>query len=216
MAADKVIHWEVKEGNGFLTLCNPPENKMDSRFFEELEQLTSSTIPQSDYKAIIISGQSRHFSSGADLEDLLESINQQDRSNILASNLKAFNFFSDLKVPVIAAVSGVCLGSGSELALHCHFRLCAENTILGLPETTFGLMPGLGGIQKLMRLAGKAKTIELIAKGNHFNAHDALNWGIVDAVYPKKEFMDKAILLANMASVDYRKYRKNEYLKKIE
>ena len=118
-----------------------------------------------------------------------------------------------MNIPVIAAIKGVCIGSALELALHCHFRLCSENTILGLPESTFGLMPGVGGIPKLMDLAGKAKTIELVLNGITFNPEDALKWNIVDAVYPKKNLMDKAIELAKLASKNYRKYNKKDYLK---
>lgn len=213
MVVEKVIVWEVTEGIGFLTLCNPPENKMDSRFFEELKHLTTLVIPRSDCKAIIISGQGRHLSSGADLDNLLESINQNHDTSILASNAAAFQFFSDLKIPVIAVISGVCLGSGLELALHCHFRLCAENALLGLPETAFNLIPGVGGIQKMMSLAGKYKTIELVLKGNTFTASDAREYGIADAVYSKKELMNKATELATKAAVDYRKYKKPNYLK---
>ncbi|MEE4259487.1 MAG: enoyl-CoA hydratase/isomerase family protein, partial [Bacteroidales bacterium] len=122
---------------------------------------------------------------------------------------------NQLKIPVIAVVKGVCIGSGLELALHCHFRLCAEDAILGLPESSFGLIPGLGGISKLMELSGKAKAIELVLKGNHFNASDALKWHVVDAVYHKKVLIDKAIQLARLSADNYRKYNKSDYLQRI-
>jgi enoyl-CoA hydratase/carnithine racemase len=93
--------------------------------------------------------------------------------------------------------------------------LCAEGALLGLPESTFNLIPGAGGIEKMVELAGKAKAMELILRGNSFTAKEALEMGIVDAVFPKKILEQKAIELAKRASVNYRKYNKKDYLKEI-
>ena len=100
--------------------------------------------------------------------------------------------------------------------MHCHFRLCSNDAIFSLPESSFGLIPGLGGIPRLRLLAGKAKAIELVLKGNTFNAADAVKWNIVDAVYPKKTLMDEAIQLAKRSMNNYRKYNKKDYLKSSE
>ncbi len=209
----KKISWEVRDSIGYLTFTDTPENRMDSLFFQELETLTTEVIPQSKIMAIIISGSGRHFSSGANLDDLFHEIeNEKNESNILLSNYRSLKFINDLDIPVIAAIKGVCIGSALELALHCHFRLCATDTILGLPESGFGLIPGLGGIPKLQQLAGKAKAIELVLKGNTFNASDAFEWHIVDAIYPKKVLITKAEELAKLASVNYRKYNRKDYL----
>ncbi|RLD41671.1 MAG: hypothetical protein DRI89_09275 [Bacteroidetes bacterium] len=209
----KKISWEVSDGIGFLSFIDAPENRMDTLFFQELQMLTTDTIPKSKIAAIIISGNGRHFSSGANLDDLFHEIkNEKSGSDILLSNMHSFQYLCDLNIPVIVAIKGVCLGSALELAMHCHFRLCAEDVILGLPEAGFGLIPGLGGIPKLQQFAGKAKALELILKGNTFNAVDALKWNIVDAVYPKKTLMDAAIQLAKRSMNNYRKYRKKDYL----
>lgn len=213
MYPEKKISWEVKDSIGYLTFIDAPENRMDSLFFKELEMLTTEVIPQSEIMAIIVSGSGRHFSSGANLDDLLYEIeNEKKESNILLSNFRSLKFINDLNIPVIAAIKGVCIGSALELALHCHFRLCAADTILGLPESGFGLIPGLGGIPKLHQLTGKAKAIELVLKGNTFNASDALKWHIVDAVFSKKELIAKAEQLAGLAMDHYRKYNKKDYL----
>ena len=181
-----------------------------------MRALTSKVILESNVSAIILSGSGRHFSSGADLDELMNMIVEEKKGeqlNTLLSNYESFKYFSELNIPVIAVIKGVCIGSALELAMHCHFRLCSENIILGLPESTFGLMPGVGGIPKLMDLVGKAKTIELVLNGNTFNAEDALNWNLVDAVYSKKLLMDKAIQLAQIAKKGYRKYNKSDYIK---
>lgn len=211
------ISWEIENEIGYISLSDPPENKMTKEFFEELKFITNRIIPVSNARAIIISGKARHFSSGADLESLLTSIkNEKSKGKMyqnLLANYQAFQDIDNLRIPVIAAIRGVCIGSAFELTLHCHFRLCTEDAILGLPETTFDLMPGVGGIPKLISLTGKAKTIELTLSGNTFNASDALKWNIVDAVYPKKEIMIRSIELAKQTSGNYRKYKKMEYLK---
>ncbi len=214
----KKIGWEVRDGIGYITFTDTPENRMDSLFFKELQTITTEIIPKSSISAIIISSDGRHFSSGADLEDLLLSIKNEKGetgSQALLSNYHSFKYLSELNIPVIAAIRGVCIGSALELALHCHFRLCSQDAILGLPESSFGLIPGVGGTPKLLDIAGKAKTIELVLKGSTFNASDALKWNIADGVYSKKELMGKAIQLARLTANNYRKYNKTDYLENL-
>ena len=220
------IDWKVESEIGFLQFNDPPGNAMTPEFYHQLKLLTSSAIPESKVKAIIITGSGRHFSSGADLNSLFETItkdscNEISRStvsspNTLSSNLKTFDFFRRLDIPVIAAIRGVCIGAALELAMFCHFRICAEGAVLGLPESTYELIPGIGGIQNLVALAGQAKAIELVLKGNTLSAKQALNWKIVDCVVPKKELMEIAIKLASLSAPGYRNYLKKDYLKQLE
>ncbi len=211
------ILWEVRNGIGLLRLNAPPGNRMDTAFFRELRQLTQATIPQSGVSGLIVSGSGRHFSSGADLDELVKSIRSTGQpKSLLLNNYNCFRFFDGLNIPVIAAIQGVCLGSGLELALHCHFRLCATDALLGLPETGFGLIPGAGGIPQLISFAGKAKAIELIMKGSTFAAKEALELQVADAVFPKNELMENALQLAAIAMGNYRKYRKKEYLEALK
>lgn len=211
----KKVSWEVRDEIGYVSFIDPPENRMDSAFFEEFGVIVNEFIPASIAKAIIISSSGRHFSSGAELEDLFRII-KQEKKDVLISNYEMFLSLNQFKIPVIAAIKGVCIGSGLEVALHCHFRLCAEDAILGLPESSFGLIPGLGGISKLMELSGKAKAIELALKGNNFNAIDALKWHVVDDIYQKKIVVEKAIQLAMLSAENYRKYNKIDYLKRLK
>lgn len=211
----KKVSWEVRDEIGYVSFIDPPENRMDSAFFEEFGVIVNEFIPASIAKAIIISSSGRHFSSGAELEDLFRII-KQEKKDVLISNYEMFLSLNQFKIPVIAAIKGVCIGSGLELALHCHFRLCAEDAILGLPESSFGLIPGLGGISKLMELSGKAKAIELALKGNNFNAIDALKWHVVDDIYQKKIVVEKAFQLAMLSAENYRKYNKIDYLKRLK
>lgn len=220
------INWKVEKDIGFLLFNNPPGNEMTPEFYHQLESLTSYTIPQSKVKAVIISGTGRHFSSGADLGSLFDqitkdscnevSISEVSNTSALNSNLKSFNYFRKLNIPVIAAINGICIGAALELAMFCHFRICAEGAVLGLPESTYELIPGIGGIQNMVAMAGQAKAIELILKGNTFSTDQAFKWNIVDYVVPKKELMNTAIKLAELSSTDNRRYLKKDYLEQLK
>lgn len=214
------LQWEVSNHIGYLSMASPPGNVMDGFFFQELSRLTDEVIPYSGIKALIISGSARHFSSGAAVDQLLKEIVEgQDAADErarpsagLRRNMASYRFLSELKIPVIAVIQGVCLGSALELALSCHFRLCSKDALFGLPESNYGLMPGLGGLQRLLAITGKAIAIELGIKGHTFSAQTALNYQIVDMILPKKFLMSAAVLLAETASERYRKYNKTDYL----
>jgi enoyl-CoA hydratase/carnithine racemase len=93
---------------------------------------------------------------------------------------------------VIAAINGFALGGGCELALACHIRLAADNARIGLPEVSLGIIPGYGGTQRLTRLVGRGRAIELTVTGKHITAEEARRIGLVNHVYPQAELMDQA------------------------
>jgi enoyl-CoA hydratase len=134
----------------------------------------------------------------------------------MKKNLESFKSVEDIGIPVIAAIKGVCIGSAFELALFCHFRLCTTNAVVGLPESTFGLMPGLGGIQKVLELTSKVKAMELVFRGNTLNAQEALNTGIIDRIYPKDQILSAAKELIGIAANNYRRYSRKDYLKLLD
>jgi enoyl-CoA hydratase/carnithine racemase len=197
----KTIIWNIEDCIGHLILNQPPSNSMNKLFFDELKLLHLELIPKSDLKAIIISGKGRHFSSGADLNELLQRVlsdcNDDKEPEFLLHNSTVFNFFEKLEIPVIAAISGVCIGSALELALSCHFRFCEEGSLLGLPESTFNIMPGCGGTQLLTRLTGFSKAVEIILEGRNISPEEALSLGIVDKITPRKQVVQIATNFAN-------------------
>ncbi len=202
----KTLVWEIKNNIGHIVLNQPPANKMSMLFFDEFNDLISNKIHQENIKAVIVYGKGRHFSSGANLDDLLSNIqalakvsNKGEIESIpefLIKNTLAFQKLEDLRIPVIAAIRGACLGSALELALSCHYRICAKGSVLGLPETSFNLMPGCGGTIRLQKLIGKAKTIKLILESENILAEDALNLNIVDKIAGKKEVINEAVKFA--------------------
>ena len=178
-----------------LELCSPPANKTDNLFFQEFSNIIDDIGNCRGIEGMIISGRGRHFSSGADIEELkdrFEMDNAAAREKLANRSLSSFHSLTKVPFPVVAAIQGCCLGSGMELALSCHYRICTKNALFSLPETSFGLMPGCGGTIRLPQLVGTGRTIELILSGRNLLAEEALGLGIVDLIADKKDLLDTA------------------------
>jgi len=189
----KTISWKIENGIGHLVLNQPPANTMTRYFFDELNLLTLEIIPESEIKSLVIYGNGRHFSSGADHYDLSDRIRENlpegypaELPSFLNKTIQSFLYIDKLQIPTFAAIRGTCFGSALELALTCKYRICAEGTVLGFPESSFGLMPGCGGSVKLSAIVGRSKAIELIISGRNFSAAEAYHWGIVHKVVHRK------------------------------
>lgn len=181
-----------------LEICSPPENMTDGLFFAELSEMLLGLGRQSDTKGLILSGRGRHFSSGANIEELkdrLELPTAAALEELRSHSLTSFQGLASLPFPVVAAIQGCCLGSGMELALSCHYRICTKNALFCLPETRFGLMPGCGGTVRLTQLVGAGKAIDLILSGRNLLADDALRLGIIDLITDKRDLLDTAARL---------------------
>jgi enoyl-CoA hydratase/carnithine racemase len=175
-----------------LTIDNPPNNYMPAEFFKDLHNCRELILsPQ--VATIIFTGKGKVFSKGADLQELRSQPGTLDHSTVSFAN-QIFTFISQLTKPVIAAINGPCFGGGLELALACHIRLCSEKARLGLPELSIGLIPGLGGIQRLIRVLGEAKALEMILLGDMVSASRALELNLVSRVFPKKDFFSKVLI----------------------
>ena len=193
MSQSKYLEISTEGRMLIITICNPPHNYLSSGFFTELSSCRE-LILSSNVDAIIFTGKGNVFSKGADIEEIKSNPNALNFRTILYGN-ELFTFFSRLDKPVIAAINGPCLGGGLELALACHIRLCSEKARLGLPELSIGVIPGLGGIQRLIRVVGESKALEMILLGDIISASRALELNLVSRVFPKKEFFSRVLLL---------------------
>ncbi len=212
------------EGIGLLGLNSPPSNTMTMEFFKEFASVLDFIRDQKEFRALIISGRGRHYSSGADVPVLLKDILKRTPTDagglsegvpdFLSNNYKSLMMLESLSIPVISAIRGVCLGSALELALFSHFRLCGEEAVFGLPEASFNLIPGLGGIYKLCSISGQATALERVLKGSTFTAEDALKYRIVDKIVPKKALMPAALAFARELMPDFRPGKRSLYIKK--
>ena len=174
-----------------ITLDNPPDNYLSSIVFGELDACKEWMLSD-DVDAVVFTGRGRVFSKGADLSELRDKASSIDRRAVRLGN-DILTFISELRKPVIGAINGACLGGGLELALACHMRLCSEKAFLGLPELSVGLIPGLGGVERLIRTVGEPKALEMILLGDIVPAQRAMEIGLVNRLYPKADFMPKVM-----------------------
>ncbi|MGG0413743.1 enoyl-CoA hydratase/isomerase family protein [Peribacillus simplex] len=196
---NKVVSWS-KQGNiATIIIDNPPVNVLSADVIEQLN-LVADEI-ESDYKVkvIILTGEGeRAFVAGGDIKEFPGWIGKgvekgKGKSLWLQEPL---NKIERLSRPTIAAINGLALGGGCELALSCDIRIAEEQIRIGLPEIKLGLFPGAGGTQRLPRLIGKAKAKELIFTGEPLNAEEAKQIGLVNHVVPKGESIKKAMEIA--------------------
>ena len=185
-----------KEGDvGLLQINNPPQNYLEQPDFIEFDKLKE--FIETGIKALVIVGNGRHYSAGADLESIKEQIKDINvfREQMEKGN-RLLNYLDDLEIPVIAAISGVCFGAGLEIALSCDIRICEENALFAFPEINHELFPGLGGMRRLAELTDRLTALELVLIGDMINAKKALEQHIVDEVVEKKQASDYSIDLA--------------------
>lgn len=172
-------------------------NALNRETIRELQNVFSSHWSDANVGCVIITGEGKAFVAGADISEIaeLDSINGTDYSALGNHLMKTIANFPK---PVIAAINGFALGGGSELALACDIRLASEKAKLGQPEVNLGIIPGYGGTQRLSRLVGPGKAMQLILTGEMIDAQEAYRIGYVEAVYPPQELMEKAIEMANV------------------
>lgn len=185
-----------KEGDvGLLQINNPPQNYLGQPDFVELDELEE--FVGTGIKTLVISGNGRHFSAGADLESIKEQIKDISafREQMENGN-RLLNYLDELEIPVIAAISGVCFGAGLEIVLACDFRICEENALFAFPEVNHNLFPGLGGTRRMAELIGKSTALELVLEGNIISSEKALELHFVDEVVDKKQALYYSIDLA--------------------
>ena len=188
-----------------LILNNPPKNEMNSLFFDELTHIRREQFPSLNIKGMIIYGKGRHFSSGADIDELMALYKSSDTDQkpalFLKENLHSFLAIETLPFPVVAVISGCCLGAGLELAMACHYRIATPNAVFSLPESTFGLIPGCGGTIRLPKLIRTGKAIEMILSGKIISSDEAYSIGLIDSISERDKRIETAInLIENVNS----------------
>ncbi|MDD3876550.1 MAG: enoyl-CoA hydratase/isomerase family protein [Bacteroidales bacterium] len=184
-----------------LQLSNPPGNALLKPDFIEIEIL-NDFLKVNKAKAIIITGTSRHFCIGADINLLLNLVQEDTLKEHIEDGHKLLNYLYELNIPVFAAIEGFCFGGGLEIALSAHFRIASEKSLLAFPETIHRLMPGLSGTHALKKYFSLGQSIEFILSGRTMNAEEALNKGMVDYVVPAKSCLDFALKLAHKMTDD--------------
>ena len=188
---------QVADHVATVTINHPPANVLTPRGLGELESTLDDLANNDRIKVIIITGTGRFFIAGADIRMLAEIRSKPKGRRLALTGQRIFNKIAASPKPIIAAINGICLGGGLELALSCHIRLAAEGIQLGLPEVNLGLIPGFGGTQRLLRLIGQSKATEMILTGDSLSAEDGKTCGLISEVFSDKDLMPQAIGLAS-------------------
>ncbi|MDA8235109.1 MAG: enoyl-CoA hydratase-related protein [Clostridia bacterium] len=192
----EVIQLTKENGVATITLNRPPLNPLNSQIFRELSAAVDELHADNSVKAVILTGAGdKAFAAGADVTEMA-NLTPVEAYSFCQDSRIAFEKLENLGKPVIAAINGLALGGGSELALACDFRLAADTAKFGLPEINLGIIPGGGGTQRLPRLIGAAKAKELIFLGDIFDAATAEGVGLVTKVVPADSLQEEAQKLA--------------------
>lgn len=190
--------YEKKETIGILTINRPEKmNALSNLLTSELKTVLD-TVEQDDMlRVLVITGAGdKAFVAGADIQELVTRDAQIGRK-VSKERQDLFSRIENLAVPVIAAINGYALGGGLELALACSIRICSDRAKFGAPEVKLGIIPGDGGTQRLPRLVGLGRAMEMILSGDFIDAQEAYRIGLANKVVPHEELMEKTLELAD-------------------
>ena len=190
-----VVLTEIRGPVGIATLNRPEAlNALNTPLLDALADALEAWDADPAVRVMIVTGSEKAFAAGADIKEMApKSFAEMHRENIFGRQLDRI---TRIRKPLIAAVSGFALGGGCELAMALDILLAADTARFGQPEITLGIMPGLGGSQRLVRAVGKAKAMELCLTGRMMDAAEALACGLAARVVPAAELMAEAIKLA--------------------
>lgn len=180
------------DGNiGTITINRPKKlNALNKDTIAELSNAFAEANADKDIKVIIITGSGeKAFVAGADISEFADFSPAEGAELAKKGQETLFDLVENLETPVIAAVNGFALGGGLELAMAAHIRVASENAKMGLPETSLGLIPGYGGTQRLPQLVGKGRAFEMIMTAGMIDAHQALQYNLVNHVVPQEDLL---------------------------
>ncbi|EZQ04864.1 MULTISPECIES: enoyl-CoA hydratase/isomerase family protein [Acidianus] len=195
-----------KEGNLAWIILNKAEklNALDSKLIEEIWESVEQYEEDSETRVLIFTGSGKAFSAGADITEFTK-LSPIDAWKFAKKGRGLMDKIENLSKPTIAMINGYALGGGLELALSCDLRVAAIEAQLGLPEINLGIYPGFGGTQRLTRLVGKSKALEIMMTGDRITASDAEKMGLVNKVVPlsslEEETRNLALKLAEKSPV---------------
>lgn len=188
------IRLELTDGYAVIYLNNPPVNALGQALLKDLQRALDEIEPNPDIRALIITGEgSKVFCAGADISEFAA------RAQGILPEVEGGDLFRRLELfpkPVIAALNGSSYGGGTEMALSCHLRILASEASMALPEVKLGIIPGWGGSQRLPRLIGKTRALEMMLTGEPLPAAEAWRLGLVNRVVPREEVLAEARALA--------------------
>ena len=194
MAYETIIV-EVSDHVALIKLNRPDAlNALSSELLKELADAVQAAEANDAVRVMVITGSEKAFAAGADIKEMSE----KSFVEVYAGDMfgPETTVLSNARKPIIAAVSGYALGGGCELAMMCDFIIAADNAKFGQPEINLGVIPGIGGTQRLTRFVGKSKAMEMILTGRFMDAEEAERSGLVSRVVPSKELLEEVMMTA--------------------
>jgi enoyl-CoA hydratase/carnithine racemase len=198
MAAEPSVLGEIREGVGIARLNRPEaRNALSPDLMEELAALVEAWDADPEVGCVVVAGGEEYFAAGADIKAMAERSFQE---TLVTPTARFWPRLAAVRTPLIAAVSGYALGGGCELALLCDMIIASETAEFGQPEILLGIIPGGGGTQRLARVMGKQRAMELVLTGRRIHAEEAFRLGLVNQVTGRKEWLDKAVELGQVVA----------------
>jgi enoyl-CoA hydratase len=190
-----LILTSIVERAGLIQINRPQQlNALNAVVMEEIALALEEFDRSTHVGCIVITGNQRAFAAGADIKEMVDATAVE---MLQRDSIARWDRIRQIKKPVIAAVSGFCLGGGCELAMACDLIIAAESAQFGQPEINIGVIPGAGGTQRLTRALGKSKAMEMILTGRYLTAREAEQFGLAARVVPVEAYLDEALKLAN-------------------
>ena len=181
------LHLHVEEHIATLTIDSPPANALSSTLIQQIEAKLTEIEQDETVKAVILKGEGRFFSAGADIKEFTSLQEASGYETVSRDGQIVFDRIEQFHIPVIAAIHGAALGGGLELALSCHMRIVTEETKIGLPELTLGIIPGFAGTQRLPKLIGQPKAYEMMLTSDPISGKEAYQFGLANHVVKEEE-----------------------------
>jgi enoyl-CoA hydratase len=186
----ETLTYDVADRIATITVNRPDKlNALNARVIQELGLAVDAARQSDDVGAIILTGAGRAFIAGADISEL-EKHNAMAMKHVSQMGSEVFKRFETSPKPTVAAVNGFCLGGGCEIAMACHMRVASEAAKFGQPETKLGLLPGYGGTQRLPRLVGKGRALQLLMTSEIIDAQEAYRIGLANKVVPADQLIE--------------------------
>ncbi len=194
------IFIEREKDLAIISINNPPANTLNKHILKDLSSIFLDFERPGYPKVIILTGKGDIFSAGAELSELAKAGTANEAEKIIIGAKSLLDKIEQYRKPVIAAINGLCLGGGLELALACHIRIADENSKFGFPEIKLGLMPGAGGTQRFTRTVGFSKACEIILTGEFIDAREARQLGLISSLTPAGKSIETALRLGEKIS----------------
>lgn len=197
MNFENVLLEVVEQGIYLLTINRPKSyNALNAATLDDIYNASQVVANDSEARVMIVTGAGeKAFVAGADIKEM-QNLTGVEGQRFSEKGMKTFRALELLDVPVIAAVNGFCLGGGCELAMSCDWIIASEKALFGQPEVGLGVTPGFGGSQRLTRLIGRPRAMELLMTASNIKADQAERWGLANHVYPADALMEEVLKLA--------------------